>query len=126
MLPARPAGLRAQWPRGAAPVEPPEPRRVCRRVRYGPLVILYDCQDSAVNGECNRDVLKVSLDLPLPERVAAGRLKVGLRNRRREQQRRADALAGEALEALQKALRISLDELIENAPLHEDLGPRAL
>lgn len=107
------------WARPVA--EPVERPRICRRASYGPLVILYDCHESLADGECDRDVLKVTLEMP-PQGAArdkAARVRQAARLRCRQHQ--ADALAQEALSALQKALQLTLDELIENAPVHEDV-----
>lgn len=117
-LPVRP-GHGGSRP-AAEPVERP---RICRRASYGPLVILYDCHESLADGECDRDVLKVTLEMP-PHGAAwdkPARVRQAARHRCRQRQHQADALAQAALAALQKALRLTLDELIENAPVHEDV-----
>lgn len=79
------------------------PGRVRRVAFYGPLAITYDCQDSALDGETDRDVLEVAF---VPE---AG----GGEGRR---MRAADRLLGVALEVLCETLHLSYDELIDNAP----------
>lgn len=88
-----------------------EPRlqgRVRRVAYYGPLAITYDCEDSGVDGETGRDVLGIAF---VPNDWAEGC--PGIKN--------ADLLLNQALSAIQAALSISADELIENAPHREEL-----
>ncbi len=82
------------------------PGRVRRVAYYGPLAITYDCQDSAVDGEVDRDVLDIAF---VPDDWAEGRPRV----------KDADLLLNQALAALQDALHLDADELIENAPRRE-------
>lgn len=79
------------------------PGRVRRVAFYGPLAITYDCQDSALDGETDRDVLEVAF---VPETEGGDTRRM----------RPADRLLVLALDALRQALHISYDELIDNAP----------
>lgn len=83
------------------------PLRVRRVAYYGPLAITYDCAETAADGEVDRDVLEIAF---IPNAWEAGRGRVG----------DADGLMNEALRAIQQALNISVDELIENAPCREE------
>ncbi|TDU64078.1 hypothetical protein EI77_04262 [Prosthecobacter fusiformis] len=87
--------------------EPRVPGRVRRVAYYGPLAITYDCHDSPTDGETDRDVLDIAF---VPNDRTAGR--PGIHN--------PDLLLHQALEALQTALHITADELIENAPSREE------
>ena len=87
--------------------EPRVPGRVRRVAYYGPLAITYDCHDSPVDGEVDRDVLDIAF---VPNAWAGGEPHV----------EEPDKLVNETLEALQEALSITLDELIENAPRREE------
>jgi hypothetical protein len=87
-----------------------EPRmrgRVRRVAYYGPLAITYDCEDNPTDGESERDLLEVAF---VPNDWTDGWPKV----------KNADQLLEQALAAIQAALHISADELIENAPRRED------
>ncbi|GAA5150045.1 hypothetical protein GCM10023213_48500 [Prosthecobacter algae] len=83
------------------------PGRVRRVAYYGPLAITYDCEDSPVDGECDRDVLGIAF---VPNDWTEGRPRI----------QNADLLLNQALGALQAALGITADELIENAPQREE------
>lgn len=82
-------------------------QRVRRVAYYGPLAITYDCAESVVDGEVDRDVLDIAF-VPNDWLEKRGRV------------RDPDALLSEALRAIQQALNISVDELIENAPSREE------
>ena len=90
--------------RNAAPAAPGRVRRVAY---YGPLAITYDCEDDPTDGESGRDVLDIAF---VPNDWTDGWPKV----------KNPDQLLHQALAALQAALRITADELIENAPQRED------
>lgn len=86
--------------------EPEYPKRIRRVARYGPMEIVYDCELTAADGETNRDVIRVSFtpdDWSGPGRV-----------------KDPDKALNAALDAIQAALGITFDELIESAPKRED------
>ena len=89
--------------------EPRVPGRVRRVAYYGPLAITYDCEDSPTDGESERDVLDIAF---VPNDWANGH--AGVKN--------PDQLLHQALSAIQAALHISADELIENAPQREEVA----
>ncbi len=93
---------------GAGGWRQPQVRERVRRVAYyGPLAITYDCADSVVDGEVDRDVLEIAF-VPNDWQGCQGRV------------RDPDVLMNEALVAIQQALNISVDELIDQAPTRED------
>lgn len=87
--------------------EPCVPLRVRRVAYYGPLAITYDCAETVADGEVDRDVLEIAF-IPNAWQGELGRV------------RDPDVLLNQALVAIQQALNISVDELIENAPSRED------
>lgn len=87
---------------------PPSPPGRSRRIAYyGPVALTYDCTESAREGEEDRDLLDIAF---VPNDWTDGWPKV----------KNPDRLLHQALEALQAALHITTDELLDAAPRREN------